>query len=431
MSIEIGLTIKELALKARQFGVYEDIVPTGKNDKIMKDDMIAPIRKHSLISRYGSEDNVPEDMKLILELKSPMLAARIDGLKEEQQTEIWGDDNWGFEEKLNGVRNYIVNVGNGIHLYSRHSSDVDLLPIEFTEKVLFPDQCDLSRISKSFIIDNEITSDVANISTVVGKYGVVTETMLQAVTSLISSDASKAKVIQQSENLRLTFNSFDCIYYDGKWLLNEPLHVRKQIAEEIVVSLENCGFKIRRVKQCPKGMDKQKFFQDIVAHGGEGCLAKRLDGLYNADNTRGFKQGWIKVKRSTKASLALDENSFGDTIDAWISGYKPGNKGTAFENYIGVVCVSINLLKPDGTTEVLEIGQFSGIPMSLREDMTELINGEPTLKPEYFGRVCEIDGMSVSSRERRLNHCQFLGFRYDKGKDSCFMEESFLNSMIQ
>lgn len=433
MAISVGHTIKELDKMASDLGL--EVIGTGKDGKKKKEDYIKPIREHNLNQRYGSIDKIPDDMKLMLEMKSPMLAGRIDNLKQEQKDEIWNDESWVLEQKLNGVRCRIVNTGNGIHLYSRHNSDVDLLPIEFTDKILFPDNCDLSKISKSFILDTEMESDNPNICTIMGSNGVVTNSQLQAVTSLISSTPQRAKVIQRNNNLRLVFNSFDCLYYDGQWIMDYPLRERRKLAEEIVTALENCGFNIRRVRVSSDNSyeGKKKFYNDIITHGGEGAVAKRLDGIYIPDTTRNFN-GWIKLKKSAMdmlmgAETNLDE-LFGDTIDAFITGYEPGTKGSALENYVGAVCVSVNVVKSNGESYIHEIGRFSGIDMALREDMTEIVNGEPILKPSYYNRVVEVDGLGLSSRALRLNHCTFQGFRYDKLPDSCIIPEEQLYSMI-
>jgi ATP-dependent DNA ligase len=433
MAISVGRTLKELTKMADDLDLT--ITPSGKNNRVMKEDLIIPIRDHFLQERYGS--NIPKHMQLMLDMKSPMLALRIDELKPDQQEEVWNDPEWELEQKLNGVRCRVVNDGNGIHLYSRHNSDSDLLPIEFTDKILFPDACDLDHLKKEFIIDCEMESDNPNICTIMENSGVVTNSQLQAVTSLISSTTARAHMIQKNNNLRLVFNSFDCVYYDGQWVMAEPLSKRRALAEEIVQELEKCGFNIRRVLRSKDNSKegKQKFYNGIISRGGEGCIAKRSSGLYIPDTTRNFN-GWIKLKRnissaySSYSSVEDAMGDMGDTIDAFITGYEPGSKDGAFEHMIGSVAISVYVKKKDGTTELREIGKFGGMELSLREDMTEIINGEVTLNPKYMNRVCEIDAMSMSSRNMRFQHCRFLGFRYDKLPDSCILTEEFLESQV-
>lgn len=442
MAVSVGRTIQELKETAKTLGI---IVPEREDGKrLKKEDYIYPIRKYYLKKYYG--DNIPNSLNLMLQIKSPMLAGRIDKFKPEQQKEVWDSDKWDMEMKLNGVRCFIISDSDGIHLYSRHNSDVDLLPISFSNKVLFPTSCDLSKIKKSFILDCEMTSDASNICTILDGIGVETGSQLQAVTAILGSLPERALEIQRKNNLFFVFNSFDCIYYDGSWIINEPLTKRREVAEEIISSLEKCGFNIRRVPHT--NVNKKEFFRNLVNRDFEGTVAKRLDGIYIPDTTRNFK-GWVKCKKSASYLLSeqemedafntelsgsgiegLEDITFGDTIDAFITGFEPGNKGTAFEKLIGSVAVSVYVQRKDGTTYVKEIGRFSGILLSLRHQMTEIIDGQPTLKPEYYGRVCEVDGMGLSARNMKLNHCQFLGFRLDKSSDACVMTEEQLEKLV-
>lgn len=424
MAIPVGKTKAELLRMANKLGVK--VTPSGKDGKYMKEDYIIPIREYFLKQRYGSLDRIPKHMQLMLQIKSPMLALRMDKLKENQQKEIWESDKWYFEEKLNGARMLLIKDSSGIHIYSRHNSDVDLLPIEYTEKIRFPENFDLDKIKDDFILDLELTSDEHKLNTIVGKYGVVTETQLQAVTALLSSDVDRARYIQEKEDILLTFNWFDCIYYNGHWLFKEPLKKRKALGKKLYQDLLNAGFKIRPVRS--NISNKKQFYKSIILSGGEGCVAKHIDSIYVPDTVR-RKDGWIKIKRSMSQMGEFDD-TFGDTIDGWISGFEPGTPGKGLENYVGTIYVSTYVLREDGTRYVHEIARISGFDMKLREDMTLIVDGEVTLKPSYYGRVVEIDGAGVSARNKRLNHAVLLGFRYDKSKDSCFIHEEVLNKMI-
>ncbi len=421
MAISVGKTLPELVEIAKELNLT--VEPSGKNGRFMKEDYIIPIREHHLRGMYG--ETIPDHLSMIMSMKSPMLAKRIDGLKQELQDEIWGSDHWEFEEKLDGVRILLVKDNSGLYCYSRHNSDVDFLPLEFSNKIMYQEGFDLDKISDTFILDTEITSDLSNINTVVGKYGVSTESMLQAVTALISSDPARARLIQERENLRLRFNVFDCVYYNGQWVTDEPLEKRRELARELYMKLVNAGFKISEVRRSVT--NKKQFYKSIVLSGGEGCIAKHTGGIYVPDTSR-RNDGWVKIKRSI-SELSM-EDAFGDTIDAWISGYEKGTEGKGYEDYVGTIILSTYLKKDTGELEVHEIARVSGFDMKLREDMTHRVNGIVTLNPAYYSRVVEIDGANVSARARRLQHAVLLGFRNEKNKDDCVMEESFLNSMV-
>lgn len=427
------------------FDLGLDIPNRVDGKSLKKEDYIKPIREHNLGVRYGSIDNTPEHLKLMLQLKSPMLAGRIDSFKEEQQQEVWDSDNWSMEKKLNGVRCFIINDGIGIHLYSRHNSDIDLLPIEFTEKVKLPKEFSYSMLDRTFILDCELTSDNPNICTVLDGYGVDTSSQLQAVTSILGSNTDRALDIQDMNDLDLVFNAFDCIYCDGSWIMDTPLFKRREYLSDVIDMLVDAKFNARPVKYVVE--NKKEFYKHLISMGLEGTVAKRLDGVYVPDTTRNFK-GWVKCKRSLSDSLSafnsqsslsafdtLDDVSdditfsFGDTIDAFITGYELGNKGSAFENMIGSICVSVYVEKADGTQEVREIGKFSGFNLDMRKNMGTVVNGKTVLKPEYYGKVVEIDGQQIT-KNGRFAHCVFIGFRYDKLKDACILKEEFLNSQL-
>lgn len=403
-----------------------EISPSGKNGRYYKEDYINPIREFYLVNRYKSLDKIPEHLKLALKLKSPMLAKRIDALKPELQKVVWESDEWYFEEKLNGCRIMIVKTNEGIRLYSRHNSVSDLLPIEYSDNIVFPSNFDLDKVGDNFILDTEITSDTNRLNTIIENYGVVTETQLQAVTALLGCDSSKARTIQEREGLILTFNVFDCIYYNGQWLMNEPLHRRRTLALELWKKLEDAGFKIRPVRSSSD--NKRQFYKNIILEGGEGVVSKNVNGIYVPDTSRN-NTGWIKIKRSVKEIADMD-SSFGDTIDGWISGFEPGKPDKGLQDYVGTIKVSCYVCRKDGFIYEHEIANISGFDMNLRKDMTENVGGIPTLKASYYGRIVEIDGQGISSRNRRLQHAVLLDFRYDKNKDSCVIEEDFLEKQI-
>jgi ATP-dependent DNA ligase len=425
MAIQVDKTLNELQQMAVSLGIYVD-KGSGKNQKIMKEDLIHPIRNYFLLQRYKDITKIPKHLELILSLKSPMLAKRIDELKPELQEAIWKSDQWYFEEKLNGCRFFLVKTGKGLHLYSRHNSVTDLLPIEYSENIVYPENFDLDKIKDDFILDTEITSDYDCINTSLDKYGVQTETMLQVVTSLINCDPQRARLIQKKENLILTFNVFDCIYYNGSWILNEPLTKRRPLAFELWRKLSDAGFKIRPVRS--NRSNKKEFYKGIILSGGEGCICKKIDGIYIPDSNR-QNDGWIKIKRSMSEMTSMDD-VFGDTIDGWISGFEPGKPDKGLQDYVGTIKVSIYIRKKDGTLYEHEIAHISGIDMKLRTDMTETVEGIPTLRASYYGTIVEIDGVSISGRAKRLNHATLNGFRYDKTKLDCVMDEEFLEKNI-
>ena len=441
MAIHVGKTLGELEKMARLLNIS---IPTEEGKKPKKEQYIMPIREYMLEHMYHG--NVPQHLQLMLNLKSPMLAGRIDKFKQDVQDKVWNDDNWIMEQKLNGIRCIIAydNVDKKVHLYSRHNSDETLLPIEFTDKILFTQP----QLSYSFIADCELTSENPHICTILDSYGVDTQTQLQAVTAIINSLDGRAIAIQRENNLLLTFNIFDVLYYQDQWIMEQSLSDRLPITTQLINDLSNNGFNAQEVLR--EYTDKKKFFKSLLALGLEGTVAKRLDGPYIADTSRN-KDGWIKCKRSLSGALVsyssepvsandihsimddisadLDSISFGDTIDAFITGFTAGTKGSNFEQYIGSISVSCYIIKDNGEQYEKEIAKISGLPLELRKEMTEIVNGKPRLKAEYYGKVLELDGQSIT-KNGKFAHAVMIGWKYDKLKDDCTLEESFIQSQV-
>ena len=108
MAIQVSRTLNELKGMADALGIT-DITPSGKNGRLMKEDLIWPIREKNILLKYGSFDRMPDHMKWVLSMKSVMLALRMDELKESEQQEnhsyhIFDNfgkcDNCGFSADL-------------------------------------------------------------------------------------------------------------------------------------------------------------------------------------------------------------------------------------------------------------------------------------------------------------------------------------------
>ena len=78
-----------------------------------------------------------------------------------------------------------------------------------------------------------------------------------------------------------------------------------------------------------------------------------------------------------------------------------------------------------------KIARVTNIPMDLREQMTELDeDGNPRLKPSWYGKVASVDGQCISAREKRLKHAVLVEWRPDRSEDTCIIDRDFLESMV-
>jgi hypothetical protein len=85
----------------------------------------------------------------------------------------------------------------------------------------------------------------------------------------------------------------------------------------------------------------------------------------------------------------------------------------------------------DGTIKDHVIGACSGIPYELRKAATVLIDGKPSLNPEFLGRVATLSGQNISARKLALTHCVIQTWRPDKDPSGCeILEEEELLKQV-
>lgn len=419
MALSISFTKAQLRAKCEKFGIEPN--PNYKKDS--KDSYGYALREHYLKEKYP-DGNIPQGLKLMLHLENPMTATRMNDCKPDYQDMMWNSSRWYIEEKLDGNRNLPMFLKSGFYSYSRNLSDLDLLPINYTDNIFI--ESDLSKLKHEFILDSEIVCLNPNISTLVGSRGCVTETQLQAVTALLSMNSSESIAIQKRDNAPLKFFTFDCLYYDGEWLLDKPLIERRKYLKLALDELQSIGFKAEMPRS--NMSNKKQFYKSIIDEGGEGGILKDIDAPYFPVSSRSHRS-WVKAKRSMSESISSEGG--GDTIDAFISGYDEADKDKQWAGYVGALHFSCYLVDDFGNKRLHHIATVSSFSMELRKELTEWDEeGNPKLKLDFYNKVVEIDGQSVSARAKRLKHAVIVKFRLDKTSDMCDISESFLNSMI-
>lgn len=131
-----------------------------------------------------------------------------------------------------------------------------------------------------------------------------------------------------SQNVPLRLVTFDCLYLNGQSLIDEKYVERRKILEKTIG---------KGVIIVPADMEiisdaafMEKMFENQVAKGLEGIMAKKLDGTYQA-GARGWN--WIKLKGSYTEKLA-------DTVDAVVMGIDFG-KGKRSDFGVGAFLIGV------------------------------------------------------------------------------------------
>ena len=402
MAISVPNTLAELQFLSKKLGIYDQIKGTKKDGSKSKEDYIIPIRKKILQDRYNGD--TPLYLSLMLDnIKSPMLSKRFDEVNEDIQRDIWSSDEWYFEEKINGIRCFLIKQGDNLKVYSREINKSDLLPIEIP--LLF-DTSGLSNIQDDFILDCELTSNNINALNILNGYGLYSENVTQSLEELLLKlNPILSKRILRESDFRFIFNVLDCLYIN-EWIMFETLEKRKIQCKSIVETLNVNGISCRLVNSTNE--NKEWFYNSCLKSGYEGCICKRGDSIYVPDTTR-KKDGWIKIKPATRVEKEFTrEDEVYDTIDGFITGFTPG------EDYIESLEISAYV---DGVEKsiccVCDLSDF------LKNYVTARVDNIVTIKPNLLGSVVELDGLLSG----------ILRFRFDRNSSDCKVSGTLLKNI--
>ncbi|MBF0329652.1 MAG: ATP-dependent DNA ligase [Nitrospirae bacterium] len=146
-----------------------------------------------------------------------------------------------------------------------------------------------------------------------------------------------------SKELPLKFFAFDLLFLDDEDYTGRPFAERRAKLEAIIA--ENSIIEPSEMVITENPADIYRFFDNTIARGLEGAVAKRLDAPYSA-GARNFN--WIKLKRSYKGELS-------DTVDVCIVGYFVG-RGARTKFGIGGILGAVYDNKSETFKTISKIG---------------------------------------------------------------------------
>lgn len=122
----------------------------------------------------------------------------------------------------------------------------------------------------------------------------------------------KHGIEEMTEEIPVSLKAFDVLLVDGEDQTRKPYSERRRNLEKIVG--ENREIQLAEMRRVKTSAEMDQFFQESVAEGMEGVMAKALGAEYEA-GARSFK--WVKLKREYRSELR-------DTIDLVIVGAYAG-----------------------------------------------------------------------------------------------------------
>jgi hypothetical protein len=413
--IECSRRIDYLQYQCNQLGI--NVTPAGR--KLIKDDYIKALRNHFLKEKYNTKDDIPWALKFMLSIECPQLCRRIKDLKPEQQKLVWESTDWIAEPKIDGNR--VISIWDTkekkFHFFSRNNSVVDYLPQDYSDNIYVTSKN--FDYPNNFVLDCEAVSTNPEVET-----NIRCLTQLQSTTALLNLNAPDSIKIQKKYPLK--FFVFDCLF-DGENLIDSNWDIRHAHAAKLQALLADSGFCCELNKVIENTPDnkyaKQEFYEQYIAHQGEGVVIKNKYAKYHATSSRTID--CVKVKRSTQDSLTKD-------LDAFITDFVVGNDGTRNENMVVGFVFSIQMKKDDGSIITHPIATCSNISDFIKDDATIISDdGSVKLNPTYYGRVATLQGQNISARQLKLTHAVIDCWRPEKSCDQCeILKESELRSLI-
>src|SRR3989344_8222533 len=222
-----------------------------------------------------------------------------------------------FEYKYDGFRLQIHKKSGKITLYTRHLENVTK---QFPEVVKY---AETHIDADNFILEGEAV-------------GFDPKTKKYKPFQFVSQRIKRKHDIEElSKKLPVELNIFEVIYLNGKNCIKEPYEKRREMIEKIIKEEK---WKIIIAKQIVTSSEKdaKKFYEEALANGQEGTMAKNMKGIYKPGSRVGFG---VKIKPTM------------DTLDLVIVGAQWGEgKRSKWLSSFTIACLD------EDTGEYVELG---------------------------------------------------------------------------
>ena len=321
--------------------------------------------------------------KLVIEVGRPippMLADSADDLAD--AAERMGG-RLALEWKLDGARIQIHKRGDEVRLWSRRMSDV-------TDRL--PDVARLAReglAAESAILEGEVI-----VFDRTGRPIAFQDVMRR----WLRKNEAESAAARRPASVFL----FDCLYLDGKAVLDEAYAARWDALEHARGSLQTVR---RRVWNGIE--DARAFYEEAIAAGHEGVMAKALDAPYAPGRRGSF---WLKVKAETSLDLVVIGADWGTgRRHRWLSNYHLACRDEA----------TGQLLSVGETFKGLTDAEFERMTKELLARKVEQRGGYVAVRPEIVVEVL-FNGVQRSTRlpsGAALRFARITRIRTDKRAD--------------
>lgn len=383
-------------------------------------------------------------------------------LNEKQLEEMLYSTKYLIEKKKDGTRATLHLRNEGNRLFSRRISKKTNWYTENTDSVPHIRDLNIPKNLIGTIIDGELT---------------IPNGTFKDISSIMNCLWDEAILRQQEMGRKVQLNAFDIIYYKGVYVAKMPLLKRKSLLKKVVEEINSPYIRLEKwyhlnnpvievtdqllrwlsdqglsetypilaeevynnkIKEVPFKLElsRKAFYEYVVLTGGEGLMAKPIDGTYR--HTRGREYTKIK-KFITRDVICIGftpptkeyEGKELDTWEYWEDDV-PVTKHY-YMNWIGTIKYGVIITgaelkewqkknpkeKPVTTMYegriILDVGECSGFDEETRAYFTEH-------QTEIVGKVIELKAHEVL-KTGKLRHPRYLRIRDDKEFTRCIYKD--------
>jgi len=289
-----------------------------------------------------------------------------------------------LEHKVDGARVQIHRRGAEVRIFSRRLNEITPSLPEIVELI-------------GAGLDNDVILDGEVIAVDNDGHPVAFQELMRRFRRVREIDR-----LRTEQPIRLFL--FDILAEGGALLIDRPYHER---FETLAALAERAGLNlIGRI--IPASVDEgERFFQDAVAAGHEGVMAKTLEGRY----TPGIRgRGWLKIKHTRTLDLVIVAADWGyGRRHGWLSNYHLAARGEARGEFVEV----------GKTFKGLTDEQFAAITERLLALKTDESGGTVLVRPQLVVEVAYNDIQRSPQYEggMALRFARIVRLRDDKVPD--------------
>jgi len=301
-----------------------------------------------------------------------------------------------LENKIDGFRLQCHFNGSEVKLFTRSMENVT---------PQFPDVV-------SYVKNNIKAKDYILDAEAVG-YNPKTKKYLpfQAISQRIKR---KYDIIDMSKKFPVELHVFDVLYCNGRNLMDESLHNRRQILEKIINEKKKEIVLTEKLVTDNK-KSAAKFFDNVLKRGFEGVMVKNLESIYRPGR---YVNGWMKLKSILEPlDLVIVRADYGEGKRAgWLTSYTVAcRKGNEFLE-VGKVSTGVKEKEVELNNSSFENLTYKEMTEILKPLILETKGNEVILKPKIVIEVA-YEEIQVSQKYQSgfgLRFPKVIGLRIDK-----------------